>query len=84
LAPQQEAQQAILHIICGKTYAKQLISSGELETQLTWLDDEFAIDRANMLVVCPYFDYRQLSNSKIERLAALLLELKLANNSLSQ
>ncbi|WP_019025677.1 DUF6942 family protein [Colwellia piezophila] len=77
LSPQVDKQQNTLHIICGKTHAKKLINSGKLDCQLTWLDDEFAIDRVNKLVVCPYFDYRQLSNNKIERLATLLLELKL-------
>ena len=66
-----------LHIICGRTYAKQLLNTGELTAQLTWLDDEFAIDKQNKVVVCPYFDYRQLSNIKIERLAEMLTTLKL-------
>jgi len=61
-----------VHIICGKGHAKALISSGKLKTNLVWLDDEFAIDNDNRLIVCPYFDYRQLSNIKIERVAALL------------
>ncbi len=61
-----------VHIICGKTHAKALIDSGKLKSNLVWLDDEFAIDKQNKLIVCPYFDYRQLSNIKIERLAGLL------------
>jgi len=65
-----------LHIICGKTYAKELINSGRLKVQLTWLDDEFAIDETNNLIVCPYLDYRQLSNVKIERLSKMLSEFK--------
>ncbi|PKH88005.1 hypothetical protein CXF79_15470 [Colwellia sp. Bg11-28] len=64
-----------VHIICGKGHAKALIDSGKLVANLSWLDDEFAIDRDNKLIVCPYFDYRQLSNIKIERLADLLSEL---------
>ena len=66
----------VLHIICGRTYAKALIDNGSLSAQLTWLDDEFAIDKENRVVVCPYFDYRQLSNVKIERLAVMLTALK--------
>ncbi len=65
-----------LHIICGRTYAKQLLQAGELTAQLTWLDNEFAIDKHNKVVVCPYFDYRQLSNSKIERLTEMLTALR--------
>jgi len=73
--PQLMPSKNIEHIICGKGHAKTLISSGKLAANLVWLDDEFAIDRENKLIVCPYFDYRQLSNIKIERLAGLLCEL---------
>ncbi len=65
-----------LHIICGRTYAKELINNNKLTAQLTWLDEEFAIDKQNRVVVCPYFDYRQLSNVKIDRLAVMLTVLK--------
>ena len=65
-----------LHIICGKTYAKQLLTTGELVANFVWLDDEFAIDKAQNIVICPYFDYRQLSNIKIEKLADLLKKIK--------
>ena len=64
-----------IHIISGKTYAKALINAGELDCSLIWLDEHFAIDVANKLIVCPYFDYRQLSNIRIERLADLMKEL---------
>jgi len=74
--PNLEKSVATLHIICGRTYAKHLLSTGKLSAQFEWLDDEFAIDKKNNIIVCPYFDYRQLSNVKIERLAVLLSELK--------
>ena len=74
-APQLISNKVVVHIICGKGHAKALISSGKLVANLIWLDDEFAIDRDNKLIVCPYFDYRQLSNIKIEHLAGLLSEL---------
>ena len=61
-----------LHIISGKTYAKHLLTSNQLKANFIWLDDEFAIDKTQNLVVCPYFDYRQLSNIKIAKLAGLL------------
>lgn len=64
-----------LHIIIGRTYAKSLLQQGLLNTQLIWLDEEFAIDEQSKLIVCPYFDYRQLSNVKIERLAEMLVTL---------
>jgi len=77
--PQLGSNNETLHIICGKGHAKALIEGGELVNNLVWLDDEFAIDKQNKLIVCPYFDYRQLSNIKIERLADLLLTLKSVN-----
>jgi hypothetical protein len=64
-----------LHIVMGKTYAKSL----SLPLSLKWLDHEFAIDKDNKLLVCPYFDYRQLSNIKIIRLVELIKSLKLTN-----
>lgn len=63
---------SVLHIICGRTYAKQLINNGSIGLQLTWIDEEFAIDLTYRVIVCPYFDYRQLSNAKIKRLSAML------------
>ncbi|CAM3838176.1 MULTISPECIES: DUF6942 family protein [Pseudoalteromonas] len=73
-SPPQLINSTTLHIIAGRTYAKALISQGLLTAQLQWLDEEFAIDRANKLIVCPYFDYRQLSNIKIARLSQLVAE----------
>jgi hypothetical protein len=66
------AHQKAVHIIMGKTHAKSLLSSGALDIELIWLDNEFAINRSHRVIVCPYFDYRQLSNVKIERLAELI------------
>ena len=64
-----------IHIVSGKTYAKELINSGELITSLIWLDEYFAIDVVERVIVCPYFDYRQLSNIKIDYLAELIKQL---------
>ncbi len=78
-APQLSANtenKDLVHIICGKGHAKALINNGKLVANLVWLDEEFAIDSENKLIVCPYFDYRQLSNIKIERVAELLKNLK--------
>ncbi|MBG9995610.1 hypothetical protein I6F50_11095 [Pseudoalteromonas sp. NZS127_1] len=65
-----------LHIIAGRTHAKSLLQQGKLNAKFEWLDDEFAIDIANNIIVCPYFDYRQLSNIKIARLSELVAQLK--------
>ncbi len=58
------------HIVMGKTYAQSL----SLPSSLRWLDKEFALDKQAKLIVCPYFDYRQLSNIKIIRLVSLIQE----------
>lgn len=63
---------SVMHIIMGKTYAKSL----NLPHSLKWLDHEFAIDMDNHLLVCPYFDYRQLSNIKIIRLVELIKQVR--------
>jgi hypothetical protein len=74
-APQLTSNKEVVHIICGKGHGKALLKNGKVVANLVWLDDEFAIDSDNKLIVCPYFDYRQLSNIKIERLAGLLQSL---------
>jgi len=61
-----------VHIICGKTHANQLTESKLIDNQFNWLDSEFAVDKHNRSIICPYFDYRQLSNIKIERLIELI------------
>ena len=66
------SNQKAVHIIMGKTHAKALLSTGALNVELSWLDNEFAINCSQRVIVCPYFDYRQLSNVKIEKLAELI------------
>jgi hypothetical protein len=68
-----------IRIICGRTYAKDLIKNNKLQANFIWLDDEFAIDKVHNIIVCPYFDYRQLSNVKIERLSRLITILNLSS-----
>jgi len=64
-----------IHLIMGRTYAKALVNSGQILPPLTWLNDEFAINTESCIIVCPYFDYRQLSNNKIVYLAELINKL---------
>lgn len=71
-SPPQVTQARQLHIIAGRTHAKNLISQGKLSSTLHWYDDEFAVSREDKIIVCPYFDYRQLSNIKIARLSELV------------
>lgn len=73
--PQLNLADNTIHLIAGRTHAKQLIECG-LGCQLHWLSEEFAIDPTNKVLVTPYFDYRQLSNEKIEFTAGLLNSLR--------
>jgi len=57
-----------IHIIAGKTYAEAL----GLSDQLVWLDAHFAVIEDQRVIVCPYLDYRQLSNERIERLVGYI------------
>ncbi len=57
-----------LHIILGKSYAEQLGFS----QHCTWLSKDFAINSELGVIICPYFDYRQLSNIKITQLVGLI------------
>lgn len=60
-----------VHIIAGKTYAAAL----HLPFTLTWLDSYFAINREHRCIVCPYLDYRQLTNERIAQLVLLVRSL---------
>jgi hypothetical protein len=69
--PELTPAEKTVHIIAGRTHAKTLLEAG-LPAQLHWLNNEFAIDQHNRLLVCPYFDYRQLNNEKLVYLAQLI------------
>jgi len=60
-----------LHIILGKGYAEQL----GLCNGCVWLSHDFAINIDLGIIICPYFDYRQLSNKKITQLSRLIQQL---------
>ncbi|MFT2090774.1 DUF6942 family protein [Paraglaciecola sp. 2405UD69-4] len=55
-----------IQLVMGKTYAKSLGLS------LEWINHDFAIEAKSGIIVCPYFDYRQLSNIKIITLVELI------------
>lgn len=57
-----------IHIVMGKGYASKL----RVLEHAAWVDEHFALDEERKLIVCPYFDYRQLSNKKIESLVGLV------------
>jgi hypothetical protein len=60
-----------INIIMGRTYAKKL----GLSERCYWLSEDFAINTQEKLLICPYFDYRQLSNVKITQLISLIKSL---------
>ncbi len=73
--PDFEKHPADIHIIMGKQYAAQLGFDRDISQELTLLDRDFAICARKNLIICPYFDYRQLSNIKIDRLIELVNEM---------
>lgn len=60
-----------IHIVLGKGYAQEL---GLLE-ECIWLNESFAVNLQKRIIICPYFDYRQLSNIKITQLCRLIEQL---------
>ena len=63
---------ATVRIVMGKGYAESLLENIELN----WVDKDFAINKELAIIVCPYFDYRQLSNVKIAALIKLVVSLQ--------
>lgn len=55
-------------IIAGKGYAEKL----GVAQHCHWLSPQFALDKEHKVIVCPYFDYRQLTNEKISQLCQLV------------
>lgn len=83
----EELDAGAIHLVMGKAFAEDFLAAtlanathdGLAEDQyrsLQWLDNDFALHRALNIIVCPYFDYRQLSNQKIETLVALIISLQ--------
>ena len=71
-----------IHIVMGKTYGVKLCEkyfdrTGK-EISLFWATPEFAICQSKNLIICPYFDYRQLSNIKITQLVGLINHLSVS------
>jgi len=58
-----------LHIVMGKGFALDLGLP-----PLVWLNEHFAINKEQRIIVCPYFDYRQLSNVRIKFLVDLIVK----------
>ncbi|WP_448211477.1 DUF6942 family protein [Colwellia sp. MEBiC06753] len=56
------------HIIMGKQYADKT----GIAQHCFWLNEFFAYHQQKKIIICPYFDYRQLSNIKITQLVKLI------------
>ena len=68
-----EEQNTGIHIVMGKSYLQSIIKAQpHIVTELYWSDQFFAINERFRLIVCPYFDYRQLSDLKIEQLRTII------------
>lgn len=61
-----------IRIVMGKAFAESVLKN----ITLTWLDSCFAINKELSIIVCPYFDYRQLSNERIEILVKHVIALQ--------
>ncbi|MBY6105612.1 hypothetical protein KUW19_03795 [Ferrimonas balearica] len=62
-----------LQILMGKSFG--LAATGRAGIPLCWLDAHFAVSPDKRTIVCPYFDYRQLTNARIDTLVTLMRSL---------
>lgn len=69
--PEFSRKDKSIHIVAGKIYGLAL----DLPP-LMWLDKYFAVNEHFRLVVCPYPDYRQLSDARIAQLITLMKNLQ--------
>lgn len=61
-------RQGEVTLIMGKQFAEDI---GFWEYEGRWVDQSFAVNSKGW-ILCPYFDYRQLSNARIGRLVSLI------------
>lgn len=57
-----------IYIVAGKQYAQSL----GLAEAAVWIDQHFAVNHHQRYILSPYFDYRALSDARIDRLVALM------------
>ena len=65
-----------VNIVMGKQYAASLGLDREHNKELIIIDNDFAISKSHNIIICPYFDYRQLSNIKIDHLVKLIKKMQ--------
>lgn len=61
-----------VNIIMGKTYGMNLVEKGMLPNDFVWLDAHFALSQSSRTIISPYFDYRQLTNERLQILVSLV------------
>ena len=64
-----------IHLIMGKQYATDLGYQPNDHEGMIQLDGDFSVWPDKNVIVCPYFDYRQLSNAKISKLIEIIMTL---------
>lgn len=60
-----------VNIVMGKQFALDC----QFPFALDWIDSKFALNEERKLIVCPYFDYRQLTNERISQLVRMIIKL---------
>ena len=65
-----------VHVIMGRTYASKITQVEDYHG----LSPEFAVHKNKPVIICPYFDYRQLSNIKITYLCQLINNFAIIND----
>ncbi len=71
-SPVSFEQPECIHIVAGRSYGKQLSEGVELLT----VSADFSVSPRRRLIIAPYFDYRQLSNVKLQQLVDLVQALR--------
>ncbi|WP_020407915.1 DUF6942 family protein [Hahella ganghwensis] len=61
-------------VVMGKQYAQSLGVANWFD-DWNMIDEAFSISRRGRMILCPYFDYRQLSNDKLDHLVRLVTTL---------
>ncbi len=61
-----------IHLVTGKSHAEHL----GLLARCDAVDEHFYVNRTAKLIVSPYFDYRQLSNRKLETLVEIVRSIR--------
>ena len=75
VAQDSSSSTGTINIVMGKQYAASLGLDREHDNELAIINSDFAINEKDKLIICPYFDYRQLSNIKIDHLIKLITKL---------